>query len=56
MQVTNRKVRVFISSTFDDMHAERDHLFTVMFTDRPPIFPEEGNITMPGEKYVTLTS
>ena len=26
-------VRVFISSTFRDMHAERDHLITVIFPE-----------------------
>ena len=26
-------VRVFISSTFRDMHAERDHLVTVVFPE-----------------------
>ena len=26
-----RQVRVFVSSTFRDMHAERDHLVTVIF-------------------------
>jgi WD40 repeat protein len=29
----NRQVRVFISSTFRDMHAERDHLITVVFPE-----------------------
>ena len=29
----NRVVRVFISSTFRDMHAERDHLVTVVFPE-----------------------
>ncbi len=29
----NRQVRVFISSTFRDMHAERDHLVTVVFPE-----------------------
>lgn len=28
-----RKIRVFISSTFRDMHAERDHLVTVVFPE-----------------------
>src|ERR1700733_6087185 len=28
-----REVRVFISSTFRDMHAERDHLVTVVFPE-----------------------
>ena len=27
----DRHLRVFISSTFRDMHAERDHLVTVIF-------------------------
>lgn len=27
------KVRVFISSTFKDMHAERDHFVTVVFPE-----------------------
>jgi hypothetical protein len=26
-----KTVRIFISSTFRDMHAERDHLFKVVF-------------------------
>lgn len=30
---TCREVRVFISSTFRDMHAERDHLVTVVFPE-----------------------
>ncbi len=30
---TDRRVRVFISSTFRDMHAERDHLVTVVFPE-----------------------
>ena len=29
----SRQVRVFISSTFRDMHAERDHLVTVVFPE-----------------------
>ncbi len=29
----DRVVRVFISSTFRDMHAERDHLVTVVFPE-----------------------
>ena len=29
----DRQVRVFISSTFRDMHAERDHLATVVFPE-----------------------
>ncbi|MFH0953775.1 MAG: DUF4062 domain-containing protein [Verrucomicrobiota bacterium] len=29
----NRVIRVFISSTFRDMHAERDHLVTVVFPE-----------------------
>jgi hypothetical protein len=28
-----RSVRVFTSSTFRDMHAERDHLVTVVFPE-----------------------
>ena len=32
-----KNVRLFISSTFRDMHAERDHLVTVVFPElRPP--------------------
>src|SRR5436309_7629919 len=31
MAATWRTVRVFISSTFRDMHAERDHLVKVVF-------------------------
>jgi hypothetical protein len=30
---TEKSVRVFISSTFRDMHAERDHLVTVVFPE-----------------------
>jgi len=30
---SDRKIRVFISSTFKDMHAERDHLVTVVFPE-----------------------
>ena len=33
MNAPDRKVRVFISSTFRDMHAERDHLVTVVFPE-----------------------
>ncbi|MDQ0290553.1 DUF4062 domain-containing protein [Oligosphaera ethanolica] len=33
MPVANESVRVFISSTFRDMHAERDHLVTVVFPE-----------------------
>lgn len=33
MPTTDRQVRVFISSTFRDMHAERDHLVTVVFPE-----------------------
>ena len=29
----NSEVRVFVSSTFHDMHAERDHLVTVVFPE-----------------------
>ena len=33
MSATWKTVRVFISSTFRDMHAERDHLVTVGFPE-----------------------
>ncbi|HPA17496.1 MAG TPA: DUF4062 domain-containing protein, partial [Verrucomicrobiae bacterium] len=33
MSTTRNTVRVFISSTFRDMHAERDHLVTVVFPE-----------------------
>ena len=33
MAAANRRVRVFISSTFRDMEAERDHLVTVVFPE-----------------------
>lgn len=33
MPTRDNKVRVFISSTFCDMHAERDHLVTVVFPE-----------------------
>ena len=33
MPTTWQTVRVFISSTFRDMHAERDHLVTVVFPE-----------------------
>ena len=33
MTSTRKTVRVFISSTFRDMHAERDHLVTVVFPE-----------------------
>jgi Domain of unknown function (DUF4062) len=33
MPVPQKQVRVFISSTFRDMHAERDHLVTVVFAE-----------------------
>ncbi len=33
MPATQQTVRVFISSTFRDMHAERDHLVTVVFPE-----------------------
>jgi len=32
-QVEPSPIRVFISSTFRDMHAERDHLVTVVFPE-----------------------
>ena len=32
-QPPNSTIRVFISSTFRDMHAERDHLVTVVFPE-----------------------
>jgi hypothetical protein len=52
---SNRKtVRVFISSTFRDMHAERNHLVTIVF----PELRERGERlgleffdVVPGEKY-----
>ena len=34
MAQTWKTVRVFISSTFKDMHAERDHLVEVVFPQR----------------------
>src|SRR5947209_19958335 len=33
MPTPEKQVRVFISSTFRDMHAERDHLVTVVFSE-----------------------
>lgn len=33
MAATHRTVRVFVSSTFRDMHAERDHFVTVVFRE-----------------------
>jgi hypothetical protein len=33
MATTRQTVRVFISLTFRDMHAERDHLFKVVFPE-----------------------
>jgi len=33
MASADRKVRIFVSSTFRDMHAERDHLVTVVFPE-----------------------
>lgn len=33
MPIVEKQVRVFISSTFRDMHAERDHLVTVVFPE-----------------------
>ena len=33
MSASRQTVRVFISSTFRDMHAERDHLVTVVFPE-----------------------
>jgi hypothetical protein len=33
MPTPEKQVRVFISSTFCDMHAERDHLVTVVFPE-----------------------
>ena len=33
MSANLKTVRVFISSTFRDMHAERDHLVTVVFPE-----------------------
>ncbi len=33
MKETWKTVRVFISSTFKDMHAERDHLINIVFPE-----------------------
>jgi hypothetical protein len=33
MKSSEKQVRVYISSTFRDMHAERDHLVTVVFPE-----------------------
>jgi hypothetical protein len=33
MSAAGKTVRAFISSTFRDMHAERDHLVTVVFPE-----------------------
>ena len=33
MPTFEKQVRVFVSSTFRDMHAERDHLVTVVFPE-----------------------
>lgn len=33
MPATCQTVRVFVSSTFRDMHAQRDHLVTVVFPE-----------------------
>jgi hypothetical protein len=33
MPTSWKTIRVFISSTFRDMHAERDHLVTVVFPE-----------------------
>src|SRR5258708_3884865 len=40
MPVLEKQVRVFISSTFRDMHAERDHLVTVVFPELRPLAPK----------------
>jgi len=39
MNATHKTVRVFISSTFRDMHAERDHLVAVVFPELRLPFP-----------------
>src|SRR2546426_10195230 len=42
---TWRTVRVFISSTFRDMHAERDHLVKVVFPAlRERLAPDRGHL------------
>ncbi len=33
MPTTDKQIRVFISSTFREMHAERDQLVTVVFPE-----------------------
>lgn len=42
MPVPEKKVRVFISSTFKDMHAERDHLVTVVFRNCVSVVRDSG--------------
>jgi WD40 repeat protein len=42
MAAASRTVRVFISSTFRDMHAERDHLVTVVFPELRERFEKLG--------------
>lgn len=42
MTSDRRTVRVFISSTFRDMHAERDHLVTVVFPELRERFEQLG--------------
>jgi hypothetical protein len=42
MSAASRTVRVFISSTFRDMHAERDHLVTVVFPELRERFEKLG--------------
>ena len=39
----NNTIRVFISSTFRDVHAERDHLVTVVF---PEFAEQPDNLCM----------
>jgi hypothetical protein len=42
MQSQDRQIRVFISSTFPAMHAERDHLETVVFPELKERFEQLG--------------
>ena len=44
MFASDNKVRVFISSTFKDMYAERDHLVTVAFPELRERFHRKRHI------------
>ena len=50
MPTTWKTIRVFISSTFRDMHAERDHLVRVVFPEPWGIIAAARFAAAPGSK------